>query len=114
MEAIDNPTSFVSGAQRPPLFVSPATPPSWAIVEGALGGSGKGLGLLASHQPWLVGSGHFHLQVLAELLVDRPCPITRAVVRAGSRLGTQLPASGLGSLADAGQETARLWWQVEV
>lgn len=47
LESMDNPTPFVSGGQRPPPFVSPATHPSWNVVEGGLGGSGKGLGLPA-------------------------------------------------------------------
>lgn len=41
LESIDNPKLFISGA----LFVSSATPLSWDVVEGALGGSGQGLGL---------------------------------------------------------------------
>lgn len=41
--------------------------------------------------------------------MGRPCSITRAWVRLGPRLGTQLLASGLGSMSGSGQETAWLW-----
>lgn len=45
LESIDNPKPFISGVQRPPSVVSPATPPSWVVMEGALGRSGKNPGL---------------------------------------------------------------------
>lgn len=55
-ESIDTPHPVSWGSRDPSVcFLSNTLPSPLHVVEGALGGSGKGLRLPASHQPWLAG-----------------------------------------------------------
>lgn len=73
---------------------------------------GRTWGSLVGHQPWLASSRCLDLQVLTDLSVGRPCHVIRALGGGAPGGAPSSPASGLGSMAGSGQETARLWWQV--